>query len=136
MEVNPMLLNPVPPKGKERASTKVEKHLARMQRQRDTMDALVVMQRTDQYALITTLRAAAKHRREDPVQRVAMCVCVAVASRCIHSRKHMLPRCQNPMNDYLMQMLVQNIVLMQLCLNCSVVQLALALLYDKWALRS
>ena len=26
-----MLLNPVPPKGKERASTKVEKHLARMQ---------------------------------------------------------------------------------------------------------
>jgi hypothetical protein len=48
-----MLLRPVLPREKERASTKVERHLARMQYQKDTMGVLVVTPKIDLVALIT-----------------------------------------------------------------------------------
>ena len=112
----PYATQPSSSKGRERASTRVENHLDQMRLHRAIMDALAVTPRIDQYASITTLQVAAKPQLEDPVQRVAMWASAAVVSRCIHLRMRML---LSRMNDYLMQMLLQSNVLMQLCLTCS-----------------
>ena len=84
------------------------------------------MPRTDLFALITIYQDATKRRQEARVRRVAMCALGADVSNCTHSRRHMLLRCQNPMNDYRLQLKVSIKVLMQLCLSCFVERLALA----------
>ena len=57
---------------------------------------------------------------------LAMCALGADVSNCTHSRRRMLLKCQNPMNDYRLQLKVSIKVLMQLCLSCFVERLALA----------